>query len=403
MSRQSGLITTLFCGLMVLLFVSQAYAANPDSSVTVHEALLSYGGITFGALGDHQLSRGLAQSESSEKPPTLSQLALRVGYDYSEWISIASEWDLSDAASSDESGGVSVVELSLLLQLYDNVGIRVGRIRLPSSVENLAGDPVMNRTVVKSGVATSIIPCRAADGIGVNGSVYGFDYAAYFTDGLDVSEVSMEEGLGGSTPVGMGNGIGSAVMARLSWEKQFDSAIIPGVYVGSFAYSGNGKSLNWTGESVIAEMRSVSLDIGCEIGPISLHGLLGQTYIKNASQLGAEIDQALPSQLRGVDVEAWANVFPDSWNEGLFAETRVLPHVRYENIINEGSVSPVTAMIMGGDVRNRDISSNVSAWTVGFTLFAIDEIAMKLDYRNEYVKDTDSRNTFVNFGLGWFF
>jgi hypothetical protein len=400
MSRNISVFSAVAYSLAVVLCVSIAGAADNDVTATSTETGFVQTGIALGAYGDHQMSRDLQDQQASVTRPELSALAVLLGYDFGDRMSFASEFDLAPAIAGEESAGIGVAELSFALRVFDTAGLHFGRVVLPSSVENLEGDPVVNATVVESGVATSVVPSGAADGIGVVGSAYGLDYAAYVTDGLDVSAVNSEGGLGESSPVGIGSGTDPAVMARVSWEKRLRSSVVDRVYVGGFAYAGNGVSTNWSGQVISAQMQAVSMDVGCEVGPVSVHGLLARSNIQNASNLGAEFGQVTPSNMTGVDLQAWTNVFPDSWNHGYFSEIQVSPHVRYEYIASDASVSPVVAMSLG-DVNARDINEAVSAWTVGVSVLPISEVAIRLDYRREQVKTSGDINSAVHLGFGW--
>ncbi len=402
MSRNISAFSVIVGSLAVVFCVTVAGAADNDVTATQTETGILQTGFALGAYGDHQISRNLQDQQASVTRPELSALAVLLGYNFSDRMSFASEFDLAPAVAGEESAGIGIRELSFAVRVYDAAGLHLGRIILPSSIDNLERDKVVTATVVESGVATTVIPSGAADGIGIIGSAYGLDYAAYVTDGLDVSAVNIAGGLSESRPVGLGDGTDPAVMTRVSWETRLRSSVVDRVYVGGFAYAGTGVSTNWSGQVVKAQMQSVSLDAGCEVGPVSVHGLLARSNIQNASNLGAEFGQVTPSSMTGVDLQAWTNIFPDSWNRGYLSEIQVSPHVRYEYVASDASVSPVVAMLRG-DVTARDISEDVSAWTVGVSVLPISEIAIRLDYRREHIKTSGDIESAIHLGFGWTF
>lgn len=348
--------------------------------------------LSFGAYGDHRLESRFDAEVPEDRSIHLTRMSLLIGYEFADWVGLSTEWELTEGSTG--SGEFHAIQLALSFNVTDHVGFRAGRMYIPSSLENLTGEPLTYTSVHTSAVVETVLPSGWGDGAGVYATVADWRVLAYVTNGLDFSQLTAADGFASAMPDGSINAAGDP-----SWSLRLDREFSPGgaidqIYAGGFvSYIDGNSGAYYDDTPATFSALTTSVDLRLTTERLVLHGLFAYTGIENADQTADA-----PKSMTGYSLTAHVDIWPDAWASGKLDDAELRPHVRYESI---SFGLPDERVLPSGSILPLTDPDPVGVFTAGIAFFPVPEVAVKLDVQTWSGENAPGNR--INAGLGWEF
>lgn len=319
------------------------------------------------------------------------RFVLLFGHSFSDRIKFWSELEVEHALveGGKEKGEVEVEQAYLDFLIKPWLNLRAGMVLAPVGIINERHEPTSFNGVERPAVESVIIPSTWFDtGVGLTGDFGpGFRYRAYVMGGLDATEFTAENGIGGGRQHGFQTNFRNpAKVFRVEYLGQ------PRLALGTSFYSGHaGFNLN----SVNPRVNLFDIDGRYSYRRFDFRGLFANVWIDRAGELNNTLQRQfgfnpnIASQLRGWYLEPAARIFPRRTRHDM---ALFLRHERFntQHQMPRG-FTPLEQF-------------NRSAWVVGATYKPNADVALKFDYifNNNASSVVKARNS-LNLGIGWWF
>lgn len=323
------------------------------------------------------------------------RLVLYIGYDFADWITFHSEWELEHAYVSSGSGGEFLIEQAYVdFLLSEPLNLRVGRFLTPLGITNQRHEPPFFNGVERPAFDQFIIPTTwSSDGVGFFGRLHpSLTYEAYVAGGLDGSRFTETSGLRNGRIKERASLSDLACMARLDWRpfQQTGQDLRLGFsgYMGGLDNGNNGNN-----PGIDADIRIASADFEYSIGKWDFRGALAHIDLDKPEQLGGS-GQNIAEEMFGWYLEAGYHFWPDEWKKGKLAQSDAVAFIRYDDFDTQYRMPSGVA---GNPAADR------KEWTLGVNFYPTSNFVVKADYQvTEDAAPGDPGNRW-NLGLGWAF
>jgi len=354
-------------------------------------------GLSIGGYGEAIARKFVDDQGSNRDQADFLRAVIYLGYKFNDWIIFNSETEFEHATTSsiggvsgDQSGSVSVEFAALDFLLDEKINIRAGILLMPLGFINEIHEAPYFHGVLRPVIETEIIPSTFREnGFGFFGKLTDeLEYRTYLTSGLRASRFDSEGVRGGRQ---QGN---RSLFEDFAWSARLDYTpnYIPGALIGGSILIGNaGQDEELAGER--PSVRTTIADIHAEYRykQFELRALGVWSEIGDSDLVSEETGEAVPSNQFGWYVQAAYNVLP------LFApesEQYLAPYVRFESFDLQRSVP--NGLSANG-------SNNSDVVVVGLTYKPVDNVALKLDYRNFSSPGPNDSADELAVGLGYAF
>ncbi len=300
------------------------------------------------------------------------------GYKFNDWIILNNEFEFEHATTgegSEQKGEVSVEFSYLDFLLKDYANVRAGLTLVPMGFINEIHEGPTFHGNYRPQVEQVIIPTTWREiGAGVWGQLApGLQYRMYGMNGLNAQGFS-------TSGIREGRQSGSNAIAEdfaFTGRLDYDMPFVPGLLAGVSAWVGNsGQGFDYSSPQYGSQRLNVLTQLyeghiqwhwkGLEMRALGAVGTIG-----NAAQLSAAKGETIGSQNYGWYTELAYNLMPWLWND---STQYIAPFFRYESYNTLASVPD------GFD----DYGGLYDQWIYqgGLTYKPIENVAVKLDYRN---------------------
>jgi hypothetical protein len=334
-------------------------------------------GLSIGGYGEG----GFTSYSGSSKKDQADYLRwiLYTGYKFNDnWV-FNSEVEV-EHASTDKEGSVSV-EFAYLEYLHsDSLNARAGVLLVPMGFQNEMHEPTTFYGYSRTELETRILPSTwRENGMGVHGSLGGFDYKLYALSGFDASGFS-EAGLrGGRQKASKATSEDIAVVGRLDYTAR------PGLLAGVSAYYGD------SGQGAVSggDVGTTIFDLHAEYHwrGMRLRALYAQADLDDTAALfTANGGTVVGERMSGYYVEAGYDVM-----DHISAESpqQLIPFLRYETLDTHAQVA---------SGLSADPTQDETIVTFGVNWLPIDGIVFKADFQ-----DFDHAPDRFQLGMGYVF
>ena len=378
---------------LIVSLVLPVTVARGDEKVNLSDRLAdradTFLHLDIGGYGDHVFV--LYQKDGGDAYADIQRFSLLIGYEFADWIHLASELELEHALTGSYEGQFGIEELRLDFLLTSAVNVRAGRIVLPSTQDNLSNEPVNLYSVQIPEAVNVVVPALGfGEGIGVFGKISpALYYEAYVTSGREATEFT--PGSVGGSQLGTTTDITDpAVSAKLGFTKKWDRF---GKFdIGLFGYHGivetEPDSLGQTDETPVS-FAGAEMDYR-PFSRLHLRGWVGHTFINDPNALLPGVAE----HLYGWYVQGAYNVLPAGWKRGKLKESSLYIFGRYSDYDTQYRVP---------DNIWPDTRFNRNSITAGFAFFATPRVVIKADYENRWSVSEIDPPDLLSIGLGWMF
>jgi hypothetical protein len=312
---------------------------------------------------------------SQDKKSTIdnARAVLYVGYKFNDWIILNNEFEFEHGTTgkgSEEKGQVAVEfsQLDFLLNPYANV--RTGLSLVPMGFINEIHEGPTFHGNRRPEVERTIIPTTWRElGAGLFGELSpGLQYRMYAMNSLNAE---------GYTSAGIREGrqSGSKSIAEdfaFTGRIDYDMPFAPGVLVGASAFVGDaGQGFSYAGQKVNALTQLYEGHVQWHWRGLEMRALGAVGSIGNAAQLSQAKGETIGSENYGWYTELAYNLMPWLWKD---SSQYIAPFFRYE------AYNTLAGIPDGFD----DYDGLYDRWIFqgGLTYKPIENVAVKLDYRN---------------------
>lgn len=353
---------------------------------------LDFSKFHFGGYGEvHANFQDNAESDVLD----FHRMVLYLGYDFSDWISFHSEWELEHAFVSTDSDGEFVIEqayVDFLLSEYFNV--RAGRVLTPLGITNKKHEPPLFLGVERTAFDKYIIPTTwSSDGIGFFGQLNrALSYEFYVVGGLDGSQFTETSGIRDGRIKERASLNDVAYTGRLDYYPLLDSD--PNLRVGVSGYWGgldNGN--NGDNPGIDSDIAIYSADFEYSIWKFDLTGAVAHTSLSKPEQLGKP-GQDIAEEIFGWYLQTGYHFWPEEWKKGKLKDSDAVVFVRYDDYDTQYKMPSGVA---------RNPKADRTEWTVGVNFYLTPNLVVKADYQMPDSAGSDNPDDRFNLGLGWSF
>jgi len=323
----------------------------------------------------------------------IHRVVFDVGYEFTDWIRLGSEFEIEHAYVSDGEGGELLIEqLYIDFMLHDMANVRIGRTLAPIGIINQRHEPPSFNGVERPNFAKYIVPGTwSLDGIGLYGRITPYlKYQAYVSAGLDGTQFDSTDGIRGGRMEGRPSLNDPAYTVRLDYYPLLmsDVAIANDLRIGASVFHGGiDNADNGKDPSIDGSVTLCSGDFELSIYDLDLRGALAWTYIDGASEL-----PGVAKEIFGYYVEAGYHVMPDSWKTGRLEESDVVVFVRYDDYDTQFRMPAGTLADPAGD--RTDL-------TFGVNVYPTPNLVLKADYQIRDDATSAGLDNMLNVGVGW--
>jgi hypothetical protein len=409
---------------LIALVAKPALAANTDDLVSRIEALEKKLTMLTAELNEAKANIGSSESSDASSGPAdnpdtfdrfsfggygeihanfteggsgdifdIHRVVFDVGYEFSDWIRLDSEFELEHAYATDGAGGELLIEqLFIDFMLHEMANVRMGRILAPLGIVNQRHEPPSFNGVERPNFAKYMIPSTwSLDGVGLHGRIAPYlKYQAYVSAGLDGTKFSAKDGIRNGRMKERPSLNDPAYTFRLDYYPLLmsDVAVASDLRFGASVYHGGIDNANKGKDpSIDGSVTLCSGDFEVSLYDLDLRGALAWTYIDGASML-----TGVAEEMFGYYVEAGYHILPDSLKTGKLENSDVVVFVRYDDYDTQYRMPAGVAANPAGD-RNEI--------TFGVNVYPTPNLVLKADYQVMDDATTAGRNNMINFGVGW--
>lgn len=345
----------------------------------------------FGSYGE--LHANFAEGDGADQID-LHRLVLYLGYDFSDWISFHSEWEVEHGFVSSDADGEFVLEQAYFdFLLSEKLNVRAGRVLTPLGIINKWHEPTTFNSVERPSFAKYVIPTTwSSDGIGIFGNLSeSLAYEAYVVGGLDGSEFSGKNGIRDGRLKERPGLHDPAITGRVDYYAIEDTGLGQSLRLGLSGYYGgidNGNKGNNPGIS--GNVGIYSADFEYSQGRVDLCGALAHTFIDGAEKIGNNT----ADEIFGWYLEGAYHFMPDEWKKGKLAKSDAVVFLRYDDFNTQYKMP---SGVSANDAYDR------SELTIGVAFWPVQDLVIKADYQ---IPDDATGNDLghkINFGIGYAF
>ncbi len=310
---------------------------------------------------------------------------LYFGYKFNDQWLLNSEIEY-EHASTGKSGEVSL-EFAYLDFLYrKEIGFRAGLLLVPMGFINELHEPTTFLSAKRPESERVIIPTTwRENGLGIFGSVGGFDYRTYIVTSLRADHFSAS-GLRG------GRQSGSKSLAEdFSIVARIDYVATPGLLAGMSVYTGD-STQNLDSEGLKVGTTIVEAHADWKISGFQFRGLYSYATIDDVAELNEALgyvgDDSVGESLEGYYLEAGYDIL----SRGTSRQS-VIPFMRWERMNTQDSVP---------DGYDANPANDRKIFTLGLAYKPIEQLVIKADYqmnKNAAESGVDQ----INVAIGYIF
>lgn len=316
------------------------------------------------------------------------RLVMYVGYDFSDWIRLHSEFELEHAFVQDGKGGKLILEQAYVDFLLDTAfNVRIGRVLTPLGIINKWHEPTTFNGVERPAFAKYILPSTwGSDGIGAFGQPTDrLSYEVYLVNGLDGSGFDAKGGLRGGRMHERPGLNAPAVTGRV------DLRATDALRLGASGYLGGVDNENKGGGDTDGHVGILSADFDLTLGDFDFRGAVAHNKISEAAGLGPDVAE----EMFGWYLESAWRFWPESFKQGKLADSDAAVFVRYDDYDTQYD------MPSGGNPA--DERYDRSDVTVGLSFKPVPNFVLKADYQFRDHEAEGDRDDMFNLGAGWEF
>ncbi len=318
----------------------------------------------------------------------LHRLVLYVGYEFSDWIRLHSEFELEHAFVSDGTGGELVVEQAYVdFLLFPPLNLRAGRILTPLGIINKWHEPTTFNGVERPAFAKYILPSTwASDGIGIFGDLTDqLSYELYVVNGLDGSGFDAESGIRGGRMHERPGLNEPAVTGRVDYRPIDPLRVGVSGYFGGLNNGNKGQN-----PGVDGSIRILSADFDLTLHGFDFRGAIAHNKISDDSGLPAGVAE----EMFGWYLEGAYHFWPEAFKTGKLANSDAIVFVRYDSYDTQYRMPDGVAP---------DERYDRSDLTVGLSFKPIPNFVVKADYQFREHEADGEPGDLLNLGAGWEF
>ncbi|CAL1239418.1 hypothetical protein [Candidatus Methylocalor cossyra] len=372
--RKTEILATEVEKLKTKLFIpeSREYKSQYGLGPAASEVYRVSRGLSIGGYGELFYTHYTGDRGDAKDRIDLTRAVLYVGYKFNDWIVLNNEFEFEHATTgegSEEKGEVSVEFSQLDFFLHPAANIRAGLMLMPIGFINEIHEPVTFHGNRRPDVEQFIIPTTWREmGAGLFGQLApGLQYRVYAVNGLDAKGFE-------STGIREGRQGGSLALAEdfaFTGRVDYTPSFAPGLLVGGSAYVGEaGQDQRFRGQRISPLTQLYEGHLQWRYRGFEFRALGAYGHIGDAAALSAAKGETIGSSNFGWYTEVAYDLMPWLWRD---STQYLAPFFRYERYNTQASVP-------SGFDRDRTLDRWI--YQAGLTYKPIQNIAVKLDYRN---------------------
>lgn len=326
----------------------------------------------------------------------LHRIVLYMGYEFADWITLHSEFEIEHGFVSSGAGGELVIEqLYVDFEVFEQLNFRVGRILTPLGIINKNHEPTKFLGVERPSFAKYIIPSTwSSDGAGIFGTLFPWlTYELYIVGGLDGTEFSAIGGIRGGRIKERPSLQEPAVTGRLDIyplvgrAMPYDQELRFGV---SGYYGGLDNGNSGSNPGIDGKIHIYSADFEYTVSRFDFRGAIAYETISGANDFGSGTAEGI----FGWYAEGGYHFWPASWRVGKLAQADAVAFVRFDRFDTQHKM-PKGAV--------RDPAGDRSEWTFGVNFYPVPNFVIKADYQILHSEAESDLPSLFNMGIGWEF
>jgi hypothetical protein len=351
-------------------------------------------GLSIGGYGEGFLNEAVSDTKGATDRADALRFVLYTGYKFSDRIILNSEIEFEHGTTastvSSSSGSVSVEFAYLDFLGWDYLNARAGLVLVPLGFINEQHEPVYFHGNNRPEVERQIIPTTWRElGVGVFGSPHpDVQYRGYFHTSLDARGFT-------SSGIRGGRQNGNRALAE-NWagsaRVDYTPSQVPGFLIGGSAFLGEtGQNNEFDGRTDVDGVLAVTdFHAQYRYRGLELRALYAWSTLGDAKPISIQNESTVADREYGWYGEIAYDLLPL-----FFADTRqyLAPFFRYENFDTQESMPAGIP---------RDATKDTDLQTYGITYKPHPQVALKLDYRNFELAESNRADD-VNIGLGFVF